>query len=103
MRTFIFALVIAHFDQSIVPASLTSISVYLSVVSFLPLNHHSDWASLVAHLVKNLHAMPEIWVRSLGWEDPLDKGTVTYSSLENSINCIVHGVAKNWTRLSDFH
>ena len=26
-----------------------------------------------------------------------------YSGLENSMDCIVHGVAKNWTRLSDFH
>ena len=32
------------------------------------------WASLVAQLVKNLPAMPETWVRSLGWEDPLEKG-----------------------------
>ena len=33
------------------------------------------WASLVAQLVKNLPAMQETWVRSLGWEDPLEKGT----------------------------
>jgi len=38
-------------------------------------------ASLVAQLVKNLPAMWEIWVRSLGWEDPLEKGKVTYSSI----------------------
>ena len=31
----------------------------------------APWASLVAQLVKNLPAMWEIWVRSLGWEDPL--------------------------------
>ena len=31
-------------------------------------------ASLVAQLVKNLPAMWETWVRSLGWEDPLEKG-----------------------------
>ena len=31
------------------------------------------WASLVAQLVKNLLAMQETWVRSLGWEDPLEK------------------------------
>ena len=29
-----------------------------------------SWASLVAQLVKNLLAMPDTWVRSLGWEDP---------------------------------
>ena len=32
------------------------------------------WASLVAQLVKNLPSMWEIWVQSLGWEDPLEKG-----------------------------
>ena len=32
-----------------------------------------SWASLVAQLVKNLPAMQETWVRSLGWEDPLEK------------------------------
>ena len=37
--------------------------------------------SLVAQLVKNLPAMWESWVRSLGWEDPLEKGTATHSSI----------------------
>ena len=40
-----------------------------------------SWASLVAQLVKNLPAMQETWVRSLGWEDPLEKGTATHSSI----------------------
>jgi len=40
-----------------------------------------SWASLVTQLVKNLPAMWEIWVRSLGWEDPLEKGKVTHSSI----------------------
>ena len=31
------------------------------------------WASLLAQLVKNLPAMRETWVQSLGWEDPLEK------------------------------
>ena len=35
---------------------------------------------MVAQLVKNLPAMREIWVRSLGWEDPLEKGKATHSS-----------------------
>ena len=34
----------------------------------------SEEASLVAQLVKNLTAMLETWVRSLGWKDPLEKG-----------------------------
>ena len=33
-----------------------------------------SWASLVAQLVKNLPTMWETWIRSLGWEDPLEKG-----------------------------
>ena len=37
-------------------------------------------ASLVAQLVKNLPAMWEIWVRSLGWKDPLEKGKGSHSS-----------------------
>ena len=40
-----------------------------------------SWASLVAQLVKNLPAMRETWVLSLGWEDPLKKGNATHSSI----------------------
>ena len=39
-----------------------------------------SWAPLVALLVKNLPAMQETWVQSLGWEDPLEKGQATHSS-----------------------
>ena len=39
------------------------------------------WDFLVAQLVKNLPAMQETWVRSLGWEDPLEKGTATHSRI----------------------
>ena len=59
-----------------------------------------SWASLLAQLVKNLSAMQETWVQSLGWEDPLEKGKATHSSNsgpENSMDCVVHGVAKNQT------
>ena len=40
-----------------------------------------SWASLVTQLVKNLHAMRETWVQSLGWEDPQEKGKATQSSI----------------------
>ena len=36
---------------------------------------------LVAQTVKNPPAMPETWIRFLGWEDLLEKGTATPSSL----------------------
>ena len=39
------------------------------------------WASLVAQLVKTLPAMRETWVRSVVWEDPLEKGKDTHSSI----------------------
>ena len=39
------------------------------------------WASLVAQLVKTPPAMQETWVRSLGWEDPLENGMATHSSI----------------------
>ena len=38
-------------------------------------------ASLVAQLVKNLLVMQETWVRFLGWEDTLEKGMATHSSI----------------------
>ena len=67
----------------------------------------SSWyASLGAQLVKNQPAIWETSVRSLGWEGSLEKGTdypLQYSSLENSMDCVVHGVAKSRTRLSEFH
>ena len=40
------------------------------------------WASLVAQKVKKLPAMQKTWVRSLGWEDPLEEGLATHSSIQ---------------------
>ena len=59
-----------------------------------------SWASLVAQLVKNLTAMWETWVRNLGWEDPLEKGKATPSSIlawRIPWSVVVQGVAKSWT------
>ena len=42
---------------------------------------YGNSASLVAQLVKNPPGMQETWVRFLGWEDPLEKGTATHSSI----------------------
>ena len=44
-----------------------------------PLQYSS--ASLVSQTVKNLPAMQETWVRSLGWKDPLEEGMATHSSI----------------------
>ena len=67
------------------------------------------WASLVAQMVKNLPAMQETWVQSLGWEDPLEEDVATYSRVlawripmdRGAWQAIVHGVTKSQTRLSD--
>ena len=52
-----------------------------------------SWASRVAQLVKNPPAIWETCVQSLDWEDTLEKGTATHSSI----------LATSQTRLSDFH
>ena len=65
-----------------------------------------SWASLVAKLAKNLPAMWETWVRSLGLEDSPGEGKgypLQYSGLGNSMDCIAHEVAKSRTQLSSFH
>ena len=49
-----------------------------------------SWASLVAQLVKNLPAVQETCVLSLGWEDPLERGKATYSGKE------FHGLYSPW-------
>ena len=61
------------------------------------------WASLVTQIVKNPPAMRETWVRSPGWEDPLEEGLATHSSIfawripwtkEPGRLHILHGVAR---------
>ena len=66
-------------------------------------------ASLVAQMVKNLPAMRETGVQSLGWEDPLEKGMEAHPSIlawripidRGAWQATVHGIAKSQTRLSD--
>jgi len=58
---------------------------------------------------KNVPAMWETWIRSLGWEDPLEEGMATHSSIlawripmdRGAWQATVHEVSKSWTRLSD--
>ena len=60
-------------------------------------------------MVNNLPAKRETWVQSLAWEDPLEKGMTTHSSIlawrmhmdRGAWWATVHGVAKSWTRLGD--
>jgi len=63
----------------------------------------------VAQTVKNLPAVFEVWVRSQGWEDPLEESMATHSSIlawripmdRGAWWAAVHGVAKSQTRLRD--
>ena len=60
----------------------------------------------MAQLVKNPPAMRETWVQSLGWEDPLENGKATHSSIlawRIPWIVLILAVTKNWTRLSNFH
>ena len=65
------------------------------------------WVSLVAQSVKNPPAEWETWVRSLSWEDPLEEGMATHSSIlawripmdRGTWRAAVREVAKSWTRL----
>ena len=79
----------------------------LKLVSF-SLFHTSivlPWPSFVAQLVKNPPAMRDLGsIPGLGRSPREGKGyPLQYSGLENYIGCVVHGVAKSWTRLRDFH
>ena len=57
-----------------------------------------SWASPVAQPVKNPPEMQETWIQSPLWDDPLEKGKGLQGfGLENSMDCIVHGVAKSLT------
>ena len=67
--------------------------------------------SLVTQTVKNLPAVQETWVLSLGGEDPLEKAMATHSSIlawkipmdRGAWQATAHGVTKSLTRLSDWH
>ena len=66
------------------------------------------WAPLVAQLIKNLPAMQETWVQSLGWEDPLENEMAAHSSIlvweipmTEEPGGLVHGVTGSQTGLRD--
>ena len=65
-----------------------------------------SWASLVAQLVKNLPEESSCSVRRPGLERSPGEGKgypLQDSGLENSMDCIVHGVTQSWIRLHNFH
>ena len=74
-------------DPSLIPGSRRSSGEGIGY----PLQY--SWASLVAQLVKNLPAMQETWVWSLGWKDHLEKGKATHS---NILAWEFHGLYSPW-------
>ena len=80
----------------------------LCVCVFFFFNHNPQ--RMVAQMVKNLPAVRETWVRSLGWEDPLEEGMATHSSIlawripmdRGAWRATVHRGAKSQTQLSDY-
>ena len=68
-----------------------------------------SWASLMAQMVKNPLAVQETWVLSLSWEDPLEEGMATHSSIlawrvpmdREAWWAIVHRVAKRHNRVTE--
>ena len=64
----------------------------------------SNTTSLVAQTVKSPPSVQETWVRSLGWEDPLEEGMTTHSSIlawriptdRGAWQATVHGLTKSW-------
>ena len=74
-----------------------------NILSSFVVKYSNNWASLVAQLVKNRPALRETWVRSLGWEDPLEEGMTTDSSIlawrtpvdRGAGRAAVHGVAES--------
>ena len=89
-----------------VPKSKTSIRCILTTIHMALILYRTF---LVSQMVKNLPAMLGAWGRSLGWEDPLEEGMATHSSIlawritrdRRGWQVTVHGVAESRTQLSD--
>ena len=93
-----------RYNQMFLENIYNQISKYFKKYTFknmlLQLNSFAydlTWATLIAQLVKNPPAMQETPVRFLGWEDPLEKGKATHSSIQ------AWRIPWSWTQLSDFH
>ena len=90
------------------PFSIPSLGRYPGEGINHPLHYSCD--SLVDQIVKNLPEMQDTWFWSLGWEDPLEEGMITLSSIfawripmdKGSWQATVHGVTKSWIWLSDW-
>ena len=84
--------------------------LYSKYISFIRIFENIYRSTLVAQMIKNQPTMQEMQVRSLGWEDSLEKEMATHSSIlaweipwrEEPEGLQVTGVTKSWTRLSEY-
>ena len=75
------------------------------MTSLITVQYNKDEFSLVAQSVKNLPAVQETWVQSLGWEDPLEEDMATHSGTlawripmgRGAWQAAVHAVTDSWT------
>ena len=91
-----------HKTQKLQRKRLIDFITWTFNICMLKINTH---AFVVAQLVNNSPGIWETWVRSLGWEDPLEKGKATHSNILawRIPGYIVHGITKSQTQLRNFH
>ena len=101
------------FEWQFLSPRIRKASSWEAVQPQCPLGIHSEGSCylglLGGSIVKNLPVIQETQVRFLGWEDPLEEGMATHSSIlpwripmvRGAWRPLVHGAAKSWTRLSD--
>ena len=78
---------------------MTKLKIFFSFLAWLLFLGLPLWVQMV----KNLLAMQETWILSLGWEDLLEKGTATHSSIPAWRVYIQSTGLQSSTRLSNFH
>ena len=83
------------------PGSILGLGRSAGEVIGYPLQY--SWASFVAQLVKNLPAMRETWFGPWTGKIPWRRERLATPVFWPGVFCIVHGVAKSWTQLRDFH
>ena len=69
------------FQNKVKTSAYMNLQIKNDLLSNLLRVHEHFWASLVAQLIKNSPEMHETWIWSLGWEDTLEKGKATHSSI----------------------
>ena len=82
-------------------SALDLVTISYQLLWYFPKGRDSPFVRIVSsscfpQLVKNSPAVQESWVWSLGWEDPLQKGKATHSSILTFTFCPHHGALRSW-------